>query len=83
MKTSRKESARMRVRFLDQSLARLVLEAWRLDRTLSVNILRGRITEHDASFELELTGDAQRIEEFVRQNAQWNTLMGAVPAEVA
>lgn len=83
MKMSRKESARMRVRFSDQSLARSLLEAWRLDRTLSINILRGRITELDASFELELTGDAQRIEEFVRQSAQWNALKGAVPAEVA
>lgn len=83
MKPKDRKTVRMQVKFTDQNLARSFLEECRRDRTLSVNILRGRITENEASFRLEITGDARRIDDLVLEGAQWSAPAGALSAGVA
>ena len=56
----------MRARFSDGSLAKRTLEEIGRDPELSVNIFRGRMTQEDASFELEVAGPAPKIKEVFR-----------------
>jgi hypothetical protein len=50
---------------------------------LSVNIFRGRIAPEDAFFELEVSGPAEKIKEFIRRGYTWGTSVGSSSMGVA
>ena len=83
MKSIQETTVHMRVKFSDRNLAHPVLEVFGRDRALTVNILRGRITQRDASFELEVTGNPRSVEGFVRLGATWGASVGALVVDVA
>ena len=83
MRSSHRDTVLMRVQFSDGSLAKPALQELGRDAELSVNIVRGRVTHKDASFELEVTGPASKIKEFIRLNDKWGTSVGASSTGVA
>jgi len=83
MKPDRSKTVHVNVTFPDRSLARPVLEEIGRDRGLTVNILRGRITEEIATFELEVTGAARRVDDLIRLSATWGTTVGSPPLILA
>ena len=83
MRPTHRDTVLMRVQFSDRRLANPALEELGRDPELSVNILRGRITPQDASFELEVTGAASKIKEFIRLSDTWGLAVGASSMGVA
>ena len=83
MEPTREMTVQVNVRFSDRSLARPVLEDLGRNRALVVNIVRGRITQEEASFDLEVTGSRPRIDDLLRRNARWGASIRMVPAGVA
>ena len=81
MKSTPHTTVLMRLQFLDRSLAEPALA--HLGQTLSVDVLRGRITPEEASFELRVTGPERRIQEFIRQGDSWGASVGTSSASVA
>jgi hypothetical protein len=73
----------MQVQFFDKNLAKSTLEELCRSRAVSVNILRGRISQEGASFELEVTGPAQKVKEFIRLSDTWGACVGTSSAGVA
>jgi hypothetical protein len=78
----KKKTVQLRMKFPDQSSARSFLEDCRCDPSLSVNILRGRMTENEASFLLEVTGDMRRIDDLILESALWSAPAGRLAAGV-
>lgn len=78
MRSIQDTTVHMRVKFSDRNLARPVLEGLGRERALTVNVLRGRITEKDATFELEVTGNPRSVESFVRSGATWGAPVGTL-----
>lgn len=76
MNSSQEMTVHMNVKFPDRSLARPLLENLGRDRALSVNILRGRITREEASFDLEVTGSKRRVDDLIRLSATWGASVG-------
>lgn len=68
MNPARQKTAPMQVRFSTRTSAQAALEDWGRGKALSVNILRGRITQEDASFDIAVTGPARRIQDFIRRS---------------
>lgn len=79
MKSSDQKTMRLRVTFPNRSLARPVLEDLGRDRGLTVNIVRGRITKAEASFELEVTGPARRVDDLIRLGSKWGAAASPLP----
>jgi hypothetical protein len=73
----------MRVQFAEGGLAKPAFLELGRDPDLSVSIFRGRITQKDASFELEVTGPASKIKEFIRLSDTWGISVGASSVGVA
>ncbi len=76
MKSGQRKTVLVRVQFPDRSLAKLALLEFGRDPALLVNVLRGRITQKDASFELEVTGRERCIEKFLQQSDTLSVLAG-------
>lgn len=83
MKLERQKTALMRVRFSAGPSARAALEDWRHDWSLSLSILRGRITQDDASFEIAVTGPTRGIQDFMRRGDTWGASIGSSSMGVA
>lgn len=83
MKILAEKTVQIHVKFSDRSLAGLALEELRRDGAVLVNILRGRVTKEEASFDLEVSGTARRVEHFLRRSGSWGSSLGAAPAGVA
>jgi hypothetical protein len=83
MKSSQQKKVHIRVKFSDRGLAKAAFEDLGRSRALSVNILRGRITQKEAHFELAVTGPAQRINEFIRVSNHWEASVGISSMGVA
>jgi hypothetical protein len=83
MNLSHRKTVRIRVLFSNGTSARPDLEDLAKDFVVSLNILRGRMTAEDASFEIEVSGPAQEIKEFIRMIEPWRAPVGTSPVEVA
>lgn len=83
MKSIQETTVQLSVKFSDRNLARPALEGLGRDHALTVNILRGRITQKDASFELEVTGTPRNVENLVRLSATLGAAAGAWVVNVA
>lgn len=68
MNSNRHKTVLVRVQFSDRSEVQPTLAGFGRDPALSVNILRGRVTREDASFELEVTGRERCVEKFLRRS---------------
>jgi hypothetical protein len=71
MENGAQKSIHVALNFPDRALAKPAIERLSRGSTLSVNILRGRITEHEAWFELELAGRVDEVDELIRVSAKW------------
>lgn len=83
MKPKDGKTVRFQVRFRDLDLARAFLEECSRDPAIAVNILRGRITESEAWFRLEATGDARRVDDLLLEAARSTDSAGLASAGVA
>ena len=83
MKSTQGTTVHMRIKFSDRNLAHPVLDSLGRHRVLMVNILRGRITQTDASFELAVTGTPRNVENLVRLSTTWGASVGALVVDVA
>jgi len=66
----REKTVQVRLNFPDRHLVRPVLEGFRSAPAVGVKILRGRMTQKKAYFELEIFGAARRIDEFLKWSAR-------------
>lgn len=64
--------------FAPKALYQPVLESIRRNPKLSMDRLRARVSDTDAWFEMELTGDADAIDDFLRRHRARHTAAGAV-----
>ena len=76
MHSSQPKTVLVRVQFSDRSEVQPTLAGFDRDPALAVNILRGRITRKDASFDLELTGRERNIEKFLRRSGRLSVIAG-------
>lgn len=83
MTSSEQTTVLLRVQFPDRNLAGPALEDLGRDRSLSVSILRGRITRDDASFELKVTGPMRKIRAFAARSDTWGASVGTCSVDVA
>jgi hypothetical protein len=83
MKPAREKKVQLSVNFADRNLARPLLEDLGRDRALSVNILRGRITHEEASFQIEVTGSTHRVDDLLRVSSKWGALVRTLSSGVA
>lgn len=83
MRLSGWKTVYFKVKFTDRNSVWPLLEDLGRDLGVALNVLRGRITEDEASLELEITGNPRRVDEFIRRSAEWGASVGATPAGVA
>ena len=83
MKSSEQKTVLMQVQFPDRSISKPAFEELGRRRAVSVNILRGRISQEGAFFELKVTGPARRVKEFIRLSDTWGASVGTSSAGVA
>jgi hypothetical protein len=72
---------RLAVRFPDRRRAIPAIGAWSCDPT--VRIVRARLTPQEAWFELELAGNALRVDEVIRLSAGLGAALRPLPAGAA
>lgn len=77
MTSTERKTVLMRVLFSEGNLAKPALEHLSRDRALSMNILRGRITQEDASFDLEVSVPPKKIENFLRRTPRCGASVGS------
>ena len=65
------KTVQLTVRFANRNLLKPLIEGLSRDPNLTVNILSGRITESDATFALEISGPAARVDEIVQLGKTW------------
>lgn len=83
MEQDRRDSLRIEVSFPDRALAKPILREISENRDLSVNILRGRMTENDAWFEVEIRGKPAKLQELLRLTEIWGVAVQRAEADVA
>ncbi len=83
MTTTRCKSVHMRVQFPERACAKPAFDDWGRDHTLSVQILRGRITQTEATFDIQVTGPSPRIKDFLRRGHAWGASLGPSSTGVA
>jgi hypothetical protein len=71
------------MQFSDGKVGRSALAELGQERELSVTIFRGRVGPEDASFELEVSGPAEKIKEFIRRSDTWGTSLGTSSVGIA
>lgn len=81
MSTEKPTVLHLEVQFPDRSLAKPVLREISENADLAVNILRGRVSEEGAWFDVEVSGDDRRIEELLRLSRKWGADVHAARAE--
>lgn len=83
MKSSLRFTVQVRLKFSSRNLTPRVLEKMGRDRAVPVNIIRGQITQEDASIKLEVTGNPRSIETLVRLSTTWGASLDPLPVGVA
>ena len=83
MKDERRKVVHAEVYFSDRSLTKPVLQELSRDSSVSVNIIRGRMTKGFAWFELELSGSPSRVDAVIRQARQWGDLTWSIERDVS
>jgi len=68
MRPSHRDTILVRMHFCDGNVARSALAELGRDRELSVTVFQGRNGPKAASIELEVSGPAVKIKEFVRRS---------------
>jgi hypothetical protein len=70
MKPIREKTVQVSLNFPDWNLARFVIEKLGGARALNVTLLRARLTQREALFQLEIIGAARRIDEVLKWSAR-------------
>ena len=83
MGNERRKVVHLEVYFADRSLSKPAILELSRDSSISVNILRGRLTETSAWFELELSGSPSRVDAVVRQGRNWGVLTWSIERDTS
>lgn len=83
MKPNGERTVLYNLRFTGRNSLRPVFEDLGRDYGFVLNILRGRVTQDEASLELEISGSPRRVDKFIRLSAEWGASVVAVPVEMA
>jgi len=82
MNPAEEKTAILNVAFPTRALAHELLERWTAAPGVLLNIRRGRVTEEEARFELEIRGNAALVSRLIRHSAPWDAarrLLNPVP----
>lgn len=72
----------LKVEIPDRALAQSILQRWSDGSGVSLRILRGRISQEEARFELEIRGSSADVARIVRQSVPW-TASRRLPSKVS
>ena len=72
MRPAAEKTVKLKLEIPNPPLAQSLLRKWTQDSDVSVTILRGRVTEHEARFQLEIRGRAATIAQIVQESTFWD-----------